>query len=39
MTLPRKARHARSGAYSVKLQLVDAAGNKSATKTISFKLA
>jgi plastocyanin len=29
----------RSGAYRVKLQLVDAAGNKSATRTLSFKIA
>jgi plastocyanin len=35
--LPRT--RVRSGAYRVKLQLVDGAGNKSATKTISFKIA
>ena len=40
VTLPRKARGSlRSGSYKVKLQLVDEAGNKSATKTLSFKLA
>jgi plastocyanin len=39
-TLPRKAGgRLRSGSYRVKLQLVDAAGNKSSTKTLSFKLA
>ena len=40
VTLPRKARGSlRSGSYKVKLQLVDDAGNRSATKTLSFKLA
>jgi hypothetical protein len=40
VTLPRKASgRLRSGGYRVQLQLQDAAGNKSATKTISFKLA
>jgi plastocyanin len=39
VTLPRKAGGSgRSGSYRVKLQLVDAAGNKSATKTLSYKL-
>jgi plastocyanin len=38
--LPRKAGGSlRSGAYRVKLQLVDAAGNKSPAKTLVFKLA
>jgi hypothetical protein len=38
--LPRAARGSlRSGAYRVRLQLVDAAGNKSATRTLGFKLA
>jgi hypothetical protein len=36
--LLRKSR-LRSGAYRVRLQLVDAAGNRSATKTLNFKLA
>jgi plastocyanin len=35
--VPRAA--LRSGAYRVKLQLVDAAGNRSAAKTLSFKVA
>jgi plastocyanin len=39
VTLPRKSRSLRSGAYRVKLQLVDAAGNKSSAVTISFKVA
>jgi plastocyanin len=39
VTLLRFAKSRRSGAFRVKLQLVDAAGNKSATKTLSFKLA
>jgi plastocyanin len=39
LTLVRLAKRRRSGAFRVKLQLVDAAGNKSATKTLSFKLA
>ena len=40
VTLPRKARGSlRSGAYKVKLQLLDAAGNRSPTTTLSFKLA
>jgi hypothetical protein len=29
----------RSGTYKVKLQLIDAAGNKSHTKTLSVRLA
>jgi plastocyanin len=37
--LPRKAGGSgRSGAYRVKLQLVDAAGNKSGTRVLSYKL-
>jgi plastocyanin len=40
VTVSRKAGgRLRSGSYRVTLQLVDAAGNKSATKTLSFKLA
>ena len=40
VTLPRKARGAlRSGSYRVRLQLADAAGNTSAVKTLSFKIA
>ena len=40
VTLPRKAGSSlRSGSYKVRLQLVDVAGNRSATKTLSFKLA
>jgi plastocyanin len=40
VTLPRRASgRLRKGAYRVTLQLVDAAGNKSATKTLLFKLA
>jgi hypothetical protein len=40
VTLPRKASgRLRSGAYRMQLQLVDAAGNKSVKKTLSFKLA
>jgi plastocyanin len=39
VTLIRKLGKRRAGAYRVKLQLVDAAGNKSATKTLSFKIA
>ena len=39
VTLPRRAGGAlRSGSYKVNLQLVDDAGNKSATKTLTFKL-
>jgi plastocyanin len=39
VTLPRTARGSlRSGAYRVRLQLVDATGNKSATRTLSFRL-
>ena len=38
-TLLRKAGGLRSGSYRVKLQLVDDDGNKSATKTLTFKLA
>ena len=39
VTLPRKAGGGgRSGSYRVTLQLVDAAGNKSATRTLRFKL-
>jgi plastocyanin len=39
VSLPRKARGSlRSGSYRLKLQLVDAAGNKSVTKTLTFKL-
>ena len=39
VTLPRRASgRLRSGSYRVTLQLVDAAGNKSATKTLLFKL-
>jgi plastocyanin len=39
VTLIRKLGKRRAGAYRVKLQLIDAAGNKSAAKTISFKIA
>jgi plastocyanin len=40
VTLPRRAAgRLRNGAYRVTLRLVDAAGNKSATKTLVFKLA
>ena len=39
VTLIRKLGKRRAGAYRVKLQLVDAAGNKSATRTLSFKIA
>jgi hypothetical protein len=39
VTLIRKLGKRRSGAYRVKLQLEDAAGNRSATKTLSFKIA
>ncbi|HEX4734822.1 MAG TPA: plastocyanin/azurin family copper-binding protein [Thermoleophilaceae bacterium] len=39
VTLIRKLGKRRAGAYRVKLQLVDAAGNKSAARTISFKIA
>jgi hypothetical protein len=39
VTLPRKTGSLRSGAYRVKLQLVDAAGNKSAAKTLVVKIA
>ena len=40
VTLPRKAGgKLRSGSYKLRLQLVDAAGNRSATATISFKIA
>lgn len=39
VTLLRKFGKARRGAYRVQLQLVDAAGNKSTAKTLSFKLA
>jgi plastocyanin len=40
VTVPRKARGSlRSGSYRVRLQLVDAAGNKSAPRTIKFKIA
>jgi plastocyanin len=39
VTLPRKGRSLRSGAYRVKLQLVDLAGNRSSAVTISFKIA
>jgi plastocyanin len=39
VTLPRKTGSLRSGAYRVRLQLVDAAGNKSPAKTLSFKVA
>jgi plastocyanin len=39
VTLPRKARGSlRSGAYRLKLQLTDAAGNRSAVRMIGFKL-
>jgi hypothetical protein len=39
VTLPRKPKGSlRSGSYKVKLQLVDAAGNKSPTRTLTFKL-
>src|SRR4051794_8604519 len=39
VTLSRKAGGSgRSGAYRVKLQLVDAAGNRSATRALSYKL-
>lgn len=39
VTLIRKLGKRRAGSYRVKLQLVDAAGNKSATKMLSFKIA
>jgi plastocyanin len=39
VTLIRKLGKRRAGAYRVKLQLEDAAGNKSATKTLNFKIA
>ena len=40
VTLPRRAGGSgRSGSYRVTLQLVDAAGNKSGTRTLRFKLA
>jgi plastocyanin len=39
VTLPRKTGSLRSGAYRVRLQLVDAAGNKSLARTLSFKVA
>ncbi|MEA2492091.1 MAG: hypothetical protein QOJ29_2 [Thermoleophilaceae bacterium] len=39
ITLPRKAAgKLRSGSYKVKLQLVDAAGNRSPSRQLSFKL-
>lgn len=40
VTVPRRAAgRLRSGSYRVRLQLVDAARNRSATRTLSFKLA
>jgi plastocyanin len=39
VTLIRKLGKRRAGSYRVKLELVDAAGNKSATKTLNFKIA
>jgi hypothetical protein len=39
VTVPRRQRGSlRSGSYKLTLQLVDDAGNKSATKTIRFKI-
>jgi hypothetical protein len=39
VTLIRKLGKRRAGAYRVKLELVDAAGNRSTAKTLNFKLA
>lgn len=39
VTLPRKGKLLRSGSYRVTLQLVDAAGNKSPQRALTFKLA
>jgi hypothetical protein len=40
LTVPRKAAGAlRSGAYRIKLALVDSSGNRSATRVLVFKLA
>jgi plastocyanin len=39
VTLMRLAKSRRSGAFRIKLQLVDAAGNRSLPKTLNFKIA